>query len=253
MEPTFHRKQRLVESNPLLLRTEADSALAGLILEYAGDDHVSESLLLHRSLLKRCREIGVRDAFLELRVTLGEPPLAETYEPSPTQALVDTIGEFITQDDWQAARQWLDQHPELLSKEADDAFEALIRTHTARNQPAVVRALIIHRDLLRTCREIGVDAAFERMLNPPATLDLIAENTIAVLTDREEERDNWAETVRLSRVRAAELDDQPMLDLLRAISRLLLGDPPDTIAVKLDGEHAACWQRILDATSSAAQ
>ena len=48
MEPTFHRKQRLVEGNPLLLRTEADSALAGLILEYAGDDHVSESLLLHR-------------------------------------------------------------------------------------------------------------------------------------------------------------------------------------------------------------
>lgn len=247
--PTFYGKQRLVEDNPLLLETLADSALAGLIVEYADDEHVRRSLELHRALLRRCREIGTQGAFAELRRTIGEIDRPDAAADQAVHALVDTIGEFITAASWEDSRRWLEAHPELLSAQADAAFEELIRTHSARGERNVVRQLIIHRDLLRMAREIGVQAAFERMAGPLGALDVIAENTIAVLTARPEERARWAEAVHLSRVRAAELDDQPMLALLRAVSRLLEGEAPAAIVPPLEGEHAACWARIVAALS----
>ncbi len=247
--PTFYRKQRLVEGNPLLLETLADSALAGLIVEYADEEHVRRSLELHRALLRRCREIGIREAFAELRRTVEEMDRSAATADQAVHALVETIGEFITATSWEDSRRWLEAHPELLSAQADAVFEELIRTHTARGERNVVRQLVIHRDLLRMAREVGTQAAFERMAGPLGALDVIAENTIAVLTTRPEERARWAEAVHLSRVRAAELDDQPMLTLLRAVSRLLEGEAPAAIAPDLEGEHAACWARIVAALS----
>lgn len=245
--PTFYSKQRLVEGNPLLLETLADSALAGLIVEYADEERIRRSLELHRALLRRCREIGIREAFAELRRTVEEMDQSDAAPDQAVHALVDAIGEFITAASWEDSRRWLEAHPELLSAQADAVFEELIRTHTARGERNVVRQLIIHRDLLRMAREVGTEAAFERMAGPLGALDVIAENTIAVLTTRPEERARWAEAVHLSRVRAAELDDQPMLALLRAISRLLEGEAPAAIAPDLEGEHAACWTRIVSA------
>ncbi len=249
--PTFTAKQRLVEHNArLLLGNEADSALAGLHLTYADDETLLAALSHHQRLLRRCREIGVREAFLELRRQLGEGPAASDpadIDEAEAAALVDTIGEFITAGDWEVSRRWLEAHPELLTASADAVFERLIHTHQARHEMNVVRELVIHRDLLRACREIGVEAAFERTQNPPATLDVIAENTIAVLTGQPGVRAGWQETVRLARIRAAELDDGPMLALLRAVDRLVAGEPPESIAPALGGEHAACWARIVGA------
>ena len=249
--PTFYAKQRLVEGNArLLLSSVADSALAGLRLSYDGDSNVQEALDQHRRLLRRCREIGVRNAFLELRRLLGERPSASAapggeLDEAGALALVDVIGEFVTAADWSDSRRVLDAHPELLSSGADAVFERLIRTHEARHELNVVRQLIVHRDLLRRCREVGSDAAFERMANPPHELDIIAENTIAVLTDRRVEWADWQEAVRQSRIRAAELGNGPMLSLLQAVSRLLAGEAPDAIKPDLDGPYAECWARIL--------
>lgn len=248
--PTFASKQRLVEGNPLLLSGTADSALAALLLQYADDEDIRQSLELHRALLRRCSEIGVREAFLELRQTLDELDRPLSAAEQEVRALVNSIGEFITAPNWEESRRWLDAHPELLGAQADRVFDGLIESHTARQEHNVVRQLVIHRDLLRTCREIGVEAAFERMANPPDVFNLIAGNTIAVLTEKPGERERWAEVVGQSRVRAAELDDAPMLALLRAISRLLEGEPPDLIAPELDGEHAACWAQITAALGS---
>jgi hypothetical protein len=106
---------------------------------------------------------------------------------------------------------------------------------------------MVHRDLLRACGEIGVEAAFDRMENPPDVLDIIADNTIAVLTDRASEHKSWQETVDQSRIHAAETGDESMLVLLRAISRLLSGEDPAAVEMPLDGAYRACWQRILAA------
>lgn len=250
-DPTFYGKQRIVEGNAILLSQEADAALAMLAYEYEENSPLQQSLIIHRRVLQRSREIGIREAFTELRQTLDETPLAESVEAAATQNLVSVIGEFVTTENWEESRAYLVMHPELLTAQADSFFERLIQTHTARGERNVVRQLVIHRDLLRACRELGIDPAFERVANPPETLDVIAENTIAVLTNRPDQRRAWEEIVRLSRIRAAELGDEPMLELLRAISLLLDGAAPREAAPALSGEHAACWARILDAVGPA--
>jgi hypothetical protein len=247
--PTFHGKQRLVEDNPvLLLSDEADAALAGLLLAYGDDADLSEALTFHRALLRRSRQIGVTEAFVETRRKLEQAPSGDgNLSAEQAEALVDVIGEFITADDWETSYALLSEHPELLSPEADAVFERLIQTHTAREQRNVVRQLIIHRDLLRACQDIGVEAAFARMMDPPDVLDILAENTIAVLTRQPEDRETWAEAVRQSRIRAAELGQDDMLALLKAISRLLDGLMPGDIEPPPEGPHAACWRRIVEA------
>jgi hypothetical protein len=244
--PTLVGKQRLVEGSPLLLTQEADAALAGLQFQYSDDPQIERSLNLHRVLLQNSRAVGIREAFREARRLFDENPGAASLEEAQTQDLVGVIGEFVTAENWAEARRLLDAHPILLARRTDAVFEQLIQNHTARGQSAVVRALVVHRDLLRSCRELGVDEAFERMLNPPDTLDMIAGNTIAVLTNRTEELAGWRETVRLARIRAAELGDGQMLALLRAISRLLDGDLLPDDDPDFTGEYAACWRRILD-------
>jgi hypothetical protein len=37
-----------------------------------------------------------------------------------------------------------------------------------------------------------------------------------------------------------------MLALLRAVIRLLVGDPVERIRPALEGAHAACWSRIVE-------
>lgn len=250
--PTFYAKQRLVEGNPgLLLSSYADSALAALILEYADHEQMRETLTLHRAILERCRRDGIREAFAQVRRELGEGRRLEDMPADEVQALVATVGEFITTTDWEEARAYLDEHPELLQPASDAVIERLIETHTRRQEVNVVRHLVVHRDLLRAVRELGAEAAFGRLADPPDTLDLLAENTIAVLTERPRERANWHQTVQMSRIRAAELGDEPTRRLLEAISRLLDGHPAAEVAPDVEGEHAAAWERIAAAAGEA--
>lgn len=245
---TLSGKQKLVEDNQgTLLSPEADSVLAALILEYDEDEELQHSLEVHRALLLRCRSDGIHEAFVGLRRQLSGEIAPPDLSAEEADELVGVIGEFLTADDWETSQQWLDAHPELLSAQADAVFEQLINTHERRRERNVVRQLIIHRDLLRTCREIGVEAAFDRLHNPPDALEVIAENTIAVLTDRPEAAADWQRTMHQSRIRAAELDDSMMVALLQAIDALLRGEPVDQVTPSLAGPHAVCWQRIADA------
>lgn len=248
---TFAAKERIVEHNqPLLLSNEADSALAALLFEYADDEQMRESLTLHRAILQQCREDGIRETFVRLRQRLGEQSSLDSLSTAELQARVDTIGEFITTESWQGARRYLDEHPELLDRHTDAIFGGLIESHTRREEVHVVRQLVVHRDLLRTVREMGPNAAFDRVSNPPDTLEVITENTIAVLTTQPGERAGWLETVRMSAVRAAELGSHQMSELLTAVEQLLIeGGSPAEAAARLTDEYAAAWTRITEVVS----
>lgn len=251
--PTLTAKQRIVEGNrERLLSTAADSALAALLLEYdERDESVRASLELHRDLLARCRTEGIPEAFAALRREIEDEQRLDAMTAEEAQALVNTIGEFITTPSWEDARTYLREHPELLTARTEAVFQRLIETHTRRGDQEVVRRLTIHRDLLLTVREMGEEAAFGRMANPPDALDVIVENTVHVLTGRRDARAHWLERVQMAGVRAAELGDEPMRRLLEAVSQLLQGASTEEAAPDVQHAHLAAWQRIvasLDAT-----
>lgn len=87
-------------------------------------------------------------------------------EQAAQQAMQNTpllreLQAFIQARTWAATRRVLADHPELLSDEADDVLSQLIASARESEEGGdTERILTEHRDLLRRCREVGVEQAF---------------------------------------------------------------------------------------------
>ena len=84
------------------------------------------------------------------------------------------------------------------------------------------------------------------MANLPYSLDIIAHNTIAVLTVLPTKKAQWVETIQQGRAQAQAARESPLVALLDAITRLLEGDKPGPTPPGLDGAYASCWQNIVE-------
>jgi len=80
-------------------------------------------------------------------------------KPSPRQ-LLNALQAFITADTWAGSRRVVEEHPELLTDEADALLGQLIEGARAQGDENATRLFEEHRALLRRCREAGVEAAF---------------------------------------------------------------------------------------------
>ena len=74
--------------------------------------------------------------------------------------LLQTIQEFIRAESWAESQRILEQHPELLSDQADALLGQLLDAARAQNDEGAERILGEHRTLLRRCREVGIAQAF---------------------------------------------------------------------------------------------
>ncbi|MBN1120310.1 MAG: hypothetical protein JXJ17_04475 [Anaerolineae bacterium] len=161
------------------------------------------------------------------------------------ESLMQTITGFVNTEDWPAAREYLDTHPELLAEEADVLFTATIQQAESSGEDQIARLLTNHRDLLRACRAEGVEAAFADRDKQPDLFDLLAHNTIAVLTGASDRKEYWFEGVQQVNAQAKENEIAPLVALTGAILSLLMGDAPAKIDVALEGDFKACWERIV--------
>ena len=57
----------------------------------------------------------------------------------------------------------MERHPELLSDKADAFLEHLIAEETDED---AIEIFTGHRELLRRCRDVGLDAAFAHLVGP---------------------------------------------------------------------------------------
>ncbi|MBC7243099.1 MAG: hypothetical protein H5T60_11720, partial [Anaerolineae bacterium] len=74
--------------------------------------------------------------------------------------LLQTLQAFIQARTWGESRRILEAHPELLNDEADALLGGLITVAQAQGDEDARRVFEEHRDLLRRCREVGVEQAF---------------------------------------------------------------------------------------------
>ena len=80
-------------------------------------------------------------------------------KPSPRQ-LLNALQAFITADTWAGSRRVVEEHPELLTDEADALMGQLIEGVLAQGNTDAARVFEEHRALLHRCREVGLEAAF---------------------------------------------------------------------------------------------
>ena len=104
----WDESRRIVEENSeRLLSDEADAVFALLLEQYKGNEKATRILELHRTLLRRCREIGIAAAFEELLRALAQ----QRIEPATAQPLtLDQIAEktiaVMTRDQGDKAKWW---------------------------------------------------------------------------------------------------------------------------------------------------
>jgi hypothetical protein len=149
----------------------------------------------------------------------------------------------------------LDAHPDLLSRRADVAFQALVQAALDANDDARFEVLASHHELLRACHVLGVDEAFRRAQQAGEegfddllmALGVVGHNTIAVMVAEPDKRAEWLREVRQMQHRARGAGDEQMARLLSAVMKLLNGKPLAEITVELEGGYAAVWEQIAAA------
>jgi CHAT domain-containing protein len=143
-------------------------------------------LVARRDLLRRCREVGIEQAFAEKM----QVPLDGLKEVS-SQALfpLQSIFEFIGAPTWTASYHYVKTHPGLLSSNTeahlerviddfDDLWQRLLADRSVmlglvipntgeEGRVSALQSLKEHRDLLRRCREVGVEQAFAEKMQVP--------------------------------------------------------------------------------------
>jgi hypothetical protein len=80
--------------------------------------------------------------------------------PGP-ERLMALLQQFVSASSWAESRRVVEQHRELLTAEADAPLGRVLEQY--RNDSRAVQMLTEHRDLLRRCREEGIDTAFEAL------------------------------------------------------------------------------------------
>jgi hypothetical protein len=75
---TWEESRRILEAHPELLTDEADAVLRQLIdtAQAQGDEAAIRIFERHRALLRRCREVGIEQAFAEL----SGPPIPPEFQ-----------------------------------------------------------------------------------------------------------------------------------------------------------------------------
>ncbi len=177
----------------------------------------------------------------------------EEEELPEFERFVAAVVDFANAEDWSEARRVLEEHPELLTPDADLALEYLIEMTQTQGQREAARILSLHRDLLRLAREVGVEETFARLEEHERLqtalkhiFEVIAHNTIAVLTVAPERRPEWLAQVQQIAEQAKQAGDEEMVALLGAVARLLEGEEATAIPMQAGGPYAACWREIVE-------
>lgn len=164
--------------------------------------------------------------------------------PSALDELLQIITEFVTAPNWETSRQVLEANPVLIAEEVDMAFGALIKHFEEEGDETTLLNLITHRDLLRLCRAIGVEAAFAQATGQAGEdpFEELINSTIAVMTTLPTRRNDWREVVRQLQEHTPHT---PTVELLTAVLRLLDGEAINAINPALESTQAAYWDRIV--------
>lgn len=241
----WEASRKVLESNPMLMSPQAERAMDNFIQQALQEDRtdLAYQLSMHLDVLRSAKEVGYDEAF-------------DRINRPPDEAMAKLIAEFVNVGDLQAARAFINEHPELLTNEGDATFDVLVQAALAAGEANQSKILTAYRDLLRAGRRMGVDAAFEhieqaQVEDDPAraevVVQVVVQNTVGVLLAEPAGREAWAAEIAELRVEAERIGDVQMAALTAAVGRLLAGEKIVEITPALAGNYAAGWAQITAA------
>jgi tetratricopeptide (TPR) repeat protein len=136
-------------------------------------------------------------------------------EQHKREQIIHSLQAFIEAKDWIASQQVLTQHPELLSDEADEALDRLITAARAQGDKKATHAFEEHRDLLRRCREIGIEKAFAEKIQEsaiPVGLRIMRDRLNSLPPEQREAVGQWLSDNKNPEEIARSLNRNPLVD-----------------------------------------
>ncbi len=195
--------KRVVEQHSELLTDDA-AALLDVLIARQKDQRAIDILLEHRQLLSHCRDVGIEAAFADrisgrpssppgidpalwlsvqqadsyqalLALVFEHPELMPIIKEQVARvlgrsqmAIVNAIEGFLRATSWDEARSVIEQHPELLSLDADIWLMQYADFMKAQGNDSISEIVGNRRWLLARCRVYGVAQVFR---NSAETLD----------------------------------------------------------------------------------
>jgi hypothetical protein len=152
--PSFMRTREILESHPELLTAEALDLLDDIVARAQHDRSLRRSASATRVILEASRTSGLHTV-----VRLLAPRYAEPFGDLSLdrRGILERLGEFIAAETWAESRRVAEGHPEMYAEGfAELGFEILAAQVAADGFP-----IEPERRLLRRCRELGIEAAFD--------------------------------------------------------------------------------------------
>ncbi len=160
---TWADSRRVLEAHPELLSDATEALLEGWIraARAQGDEEAWRSLERRRELLRRCREVGVEEAFAEWTEAgdRQDPAVARLLDEAGD--LGRQLAECLRVRSPEEHRAYLEAHSDLYGPEGLALLERLLAAETdAQRRRKLAFFLQIHR----RCREVGVEEAFAELM-----------------------------------------------------------------------------------------
>ena len=166
----------VAQEHPVLLTDESAARVAEAAAnarrqgaEQAAND-LEQRYQLLRNTQRAAQEAGLSPEQTLAATTVLEQGLHDSPGLADVSALGQTILTFINARTWDDSQQIVEQHPELLSDQADALFGQLIAAAQASQVDGGAAEMEEHRALLRRCREVGIPRAFAEKMLPPEGL-----------------------------------------------------------------------------------
>lgn len=173
--------------------------------------------------------------------------------------IIEAVRQFVGTEDWPAARRLVEEKPDILLRpEVDAVFDRNIEAAMASGDARGARVLMLHRDVLRACRDEGIDAGFAWLSRQIAEADARASaaeaedalppdfvpRCVAALLGTAAER-----LALFSYLQGLGRFDPRLQPLTDAVQRAALDGDMAGYGRHLDPGHAAVWRRIRAAVS----
>ena len=161
--------------------------------------------------------------------------------PLPPES-VDALNKLLTSATWADARRVLeDQTAILLDPQVEDALDQLVESAVNDGKPELAENFAMHRDLLRLCRERGIEAAFKDFGIQEDMRAALIEMAALGLGGSQAQRMGLAQQV--ARMLQAETDPAER-QLLETLQMAVFSKHPAAVKHNLQGEQAQVRQEI---------
>jgi tetratricopeptide (TPR) repeat protein len=184
----------------------------------------------------------------------GNLPIPDFTSTQTAPSFVNLLIEFIQMSTWEESRQFLHTHPELLTSDADEALASLLEQQEREDVRATIEE---HRHLLRRCREVGIDPAFEeRASSSPAlqtnddesegeqaTLEKVPQVVASILVHGSHEQRQQLVSALTTTEQELPVEQEELRTFLHCLVAVLSGEIPDVSSLQSPFlELEAIWQ-----------